>query len=95
MSVDAMAYRDSMIAGRNVIHGFGYANYNGDRPWAWNWEGRVTYDANKFFDLELGKGKHFFGDGYRSLLLSDNAVNYPYFTISTQIQYDSLPGLEH
>lgn len=28
--------------------------------------------------MQQGNGKHFIGDGYRSLLLSDNAYTYPY-----------------
>ncbi len=44
----------------------------------------INYDASSFFDVELGHGKHFFGDGYRSLLLSDNAFNYPYLKLTTE-----------
>ena len=44
----------------------------------------VNYQASSYIDVELGHGKHFFGDGYRSLLLSDNSFNYPYFKITTQ-----------
>lgn len=98
MSVDGLPYRDSMISGTDVIHGFGYAYQGQERPSGWNWEGRVKYNANKFFDLELGKGKHFFGDGYRSLLLSDNAVNYPYFRIDTRvwhIRYINLYSMQY
>lgn len=43
----------------------------------------VNYNASQFFNIEFGHGKHFFGDGYRSLLLSDNAFNYPYFKLTT------------
>lgn len=41
--------------------------------------GYLSYSPSKHFNLQLGHGKHFVGDGYRSLLLSDNAFNYPYF----------------
>ena len=33
----------------------------------------------------LGHGKHFIGDGYRSMMLSDNSFNYPYFKITTDV----------
>lgn len=45
--------------------------------------GSIAYQPNKFFNFRLGNGKHFWGDGYRSLLLSDNAPSYPYFQIMT------------
>lgn len=45
----------------------------------------VHYQATDYFSVESGYGKHFIGDGYRSLLLSDNAANYPYLKLETQI----------
>jgi hypothetical protein len=39
----------------------------------------LSYDPAKFVDFELGKDKNFIGDGYRSMLLSDFASNYPFF----------------
>ncbi len=47
--------------------------------------GAVGYRANKYFTAFLGHGKNFFGDGYRSLLLSDNSFNYPYFKFETTV----------
>jgi hypothetical protein len=46
-------------------------------------EANLTYVANKFLDLQLGYGRNFVGDGYRSLLVSDGASPYPYFKINT------------
>jgi hypothetical protein len=43
--------------------------------------------------LQLGNGKFFIGDGYRSLLLSDNSFSYPYLKIafeSAKWQYIAL-----
>jgi len=45
------------------------------------------------FEFILAKGKPFIGDGYRSLILSDNSATYPYFRINTRIgrcQYTNL-----
>jgi len=42
----------------------------------------LSYSPNKYFNFELGNGKQFIGEGYRSLLLSDNANNSPYFKLS-------------
>ena len=47
--------------------------------------GHLNLDINRFFDLQLGHGKHFIGDGYRSMFLSDNSFNYPYLKITTDI----------
>jgi len=53
----------------------------------------IGYRANKFFTFLAGYGKNFFGEGYRSLLLSDNASNYPFLKIETtfgSIKYVNL-----
>ena len=55
--------------------------------------GYVSYRPNKMFGLQFGHGKNFIGDGYRSLLLSDNSFNYPFLKIQTtfwRIQYTNL-----
>ncbi len=55
--------------------------------------GYVSYSPNRHFNFQLGTGKHFIGDGYRSLLLSDNAFNYPFARITTsfgKFQYTNL-----
>ncbi len=46
-------------------------------------DANITYTANKFIDLQLGYGRNFIGDGYRSLLESDGASPYPYVKINT------------
>ncbi|WPO80733.1 energy transducer TonB [Flavobacterium sp. KACC 22761] len=46
-------------------------------------EADITYAPYKFFDLQLGYGRNFIGDGYRSLLEGDGASPYPYFKINT------------
>ncbi|RKR09496.1 protein involved in gliding motility RemB [Flavobacterium sp. 90] len=46
-------------------------------------EANITYTPSKFFDFQLGYGRNFIGDGYRSLLESDGASPYPYFKINT------------
>ncbi len=38
-----------------------------------NFSGYLSYSPNNYFNFQLGKYKNFFGDGYRSLLLSDNS----------------------
>ena len=46
-------------------------------------EANITFSPNKFFDFQLGYGRNFIGDGYRSLIISDGASPYPYFKINT------------
>jgi hypothetical protein len=43
----------------------------------------ITYSPYSFLKLELANSKNFYGDGYRSFLLSDFASNYPYFKLET------------
>ncbi len=53
----------------------------------------VQYKASKYFTFELGNGKNFIGEGYRSMLLSDVAFNYPYLKIRTdlgKVQYVNI-----
>jgi hypothetical protein len=47
-----------------------------------NASGVITYSPFKHLNIMAGAGKLFVGNGYRSLLLSDNAFNYPYFKIN-------------
>jgi hypothetical protein len=46
--------------------------------------GYINYKPSKYFDLQLGHGQHFVGDGYRSLVLSDNSQPFPYFKINAK-----------
>ncbi len=45
---------------------------------------KLTYRPYDFITLELAHGKNSFGDGYRSFLLSENALNYNYFKLETE-----------
>lgn len=47
-----------------------------DFSWAM---GNVSYTPVRWLNLQFGNGRHFVGDGYRSMLLSDNTSPYPYF----------------
>ena len=44
----------------------------------------LKYYVNKFITADLGKGKHFIGNGYRSLLLSAEHSPYPYLKLTTE-----------
>lgn len=52
--------------------------------------GIINYQPGKYITFSAGYDKHFFGDGYRSLLLSDNAAPFPFAEINVnfwRIQY--------
>ena len=55
--------------------------------------GNISYSPSSHFNFQLGHGKQFLGDGYRSLLLSDVPFYYPYFRITStfkRFQYINL-----
>ncbi|MGI0105543.1 gliding motility protein RemB [Salinimicrobium sp. WS361] len=68
----------AIIPGRGIAKPFMGQGY--DYPVA---EGYLSFSPGKFFNLQFGHGKNFIGDGYRSLLLSDNASPYPFFKLNT------------
>jgi len=45
----------------------------------------VNYKAGRHFDFQIGYDKNFIGDGYRSMILSDVAYNYPFFKIIANV----------
>ncbi len=81
---------DSIIRHSRVIPGIGYAyisKYDSLHPqYAYQYfSGYVSYSPNKIFNFQLGQDKHFWGDGYRSLFLSDVAAPYPFLKITTNV----------
>jgi len=48
------------------------------------WQLNIKYKLNKFITADFGKGKHFIGNGYRSLLLSSEHSPYPYLKLTTE-----------
>ncbi len=53
----------------------------------------INFRPAHWFTATLGYGKNFIGDGYRSMLLSDNAFNYPYLRLTADfwhIQYSCI-----
>ena len=87
-------YIDAQIRDKRVVPGQGFARDFKETGFDYAMSsGYVSYRANKMFAVQFGHGKHFIGDGYRSLLLSDNTFNYPYLRIQTtfwKVQYTNL-----
>lgn len=58
-----------------------------------NWNANLSWSPNKYINVQFGKGKNFWGYGYRSLFLSDNSTNYPFVKFTTnfwRIKYVSM-----
>ena len=87
-------YIDAHIRDNRVVPGQGYARDFKEIGFDYAMSsGYVSYRVNKMFAAQFGHGKHFIGDGYRSLLLSDNTFNYPYLRLQTtfwKVQYTNL-----
>ncbi len=47
--------------------------------------GYISYSPSKYFNFQLGRDKNFFGDGYRSLQLSDNSNYNPFLKGSVKV----------
>lgn len=80
-------YVDSFIRANYVIPGLGgYKNVGDGKGFDFSSSNaRLVYMPSKHFAFDLGYGKNFIGDGYRSLLLSDWSYNYPY--LKTSVTY--------
>jgi len=89
-----LPYIDKKIEQSKVVPGQGAwkAFQNTGRDFAMA-SGYVSFSPIKQFNIQLGNGKNFVGEGYRSLLLSDNAFTYPFLKfnfISSKFQYVSM-----
>lgn len=70
---------------RGVLPGQGKGHAMGDGNYAHVWMATAGLRMGKHFMLEAGRDKHFWGDGYRSLILSHNAAPYNYARLTTRI----------
>ena len=78
-------YLDTLVRATQVTPGEGYAYGDAPSYTHFDWNGHVSWDPGKYFNFTLGKGRNFFGEGHRSLMLSDEAYSYPYLRITTSI----------
>ncbi len=87
------SYLDTFITATDIVPGMGAA-YSSKRGYSYQYySGYLSYSPNKIFNFQIGKGKHFWGDGYRSLFLSDVSNAYPFMKISAtvwKLKYVSL-----
>lgn len=82
-------YLDQRTSLTGVAYGQGRTKNFGDYAYDFAMASAyVSYSPHERLNIQAGHGKHFVGEGYRSLLLSDMAFNYPYL----RIQSDWLEG---
>ena len=78
---------ESGIAPAGVVPGQGIAKRfgdNGGKDFGIA-QGFIDYTPNKYFGFQLGQGKNFIGDGYRSLLFSNNSFNNNYLRLTVNV----------
>jgi len=82
--IDSFATEYKVIPGQGETKAFKpeSGSIQHDYNMAYGW---VTYSPGKFFNIQFGQGKNFIGDGYRSLLLSDNSFAYPFLKVTTTV----------
>jgi len=79
---------DTSISKQKIIPESGQAYGSNSSGYTFfDYTGYISYSPknNKIFNFQAGRDKHFIGDGYRSVLLSDYGPAYPYFRINTNI----------
>lgn len=88
-------YITNFVIDSNVVPGQGRAiGFKNDRSYDYaSGSGYISYTPSKHFNFQFGQNKIFIGDGYRSLILSDNSSSYPLLRITTNagvIQYTNM-----
>ncbi|MCW3085784.1 MAG: hypothetical protein JWP12_3150 [Bacteroidetes bacterium] len=92
------SYQDSVVKQTQVIPGIGRAYRDNNDPTLTRYSyqyysGYLSYSPNKIFNVQVGQDKHFWGDGYRSLFLSDVSAPYPYMKITTNVWHFTYVNL--
>jgi len=78
-------YLQNYIDSNSIVPGEGYSFSTNSGHHYKNASGYIFFTPSDNFSFQLGHGRNFWGDGYRSLLLSDLANDYSYFKITTTI----------
>jgi len=80
------SYYANYINKIGFVPGQGYDRSFGKPGKDWDYATAIiSYTPNKYVNFTLGQDKTFIGDGYRSLLLSDNAAPYPLFRFTLNL----------
>jgi hypothetical protein len=93
------SYADAYVQANKIVPGQGrwkpFKSNGYDYAFS---SGVISYTPCKNFNVQLGHGKQKVGNGYRSLLLSDNSFNYPFARITSKffkgkLQYTNIYAL--
>ena len=77
-------YISNYIMEHRVVPGQGAAKILGNNKYDYSRASSyMSYSPINSINIQVGHSKHFIGEGYRSLILSDNSFNYPFvkFTV--------------
>lgn len=77
------SYLDTLVRATRVAPGEGWAHPRSDAFLHQDWNAHADLATGRFFHITAGRGRHFWGEGHRSLMLSDNTTSYPYLRITT------------
>lgn len=88
-------YLDSFVSRRRVIPGQGEPKVTSiGKSYDYSYvNALLSYTPGKYLKFTLGYGTNSIGDGYRSMIISDNSFSYPYLKITGtlgQFQYTSM-----
>jgi hypothetical protein len=78
--VDSLIRRIGVVPGQGTYKGFKTDGFDYFMS-----EANISYSPSRYFNFQLGQGKNFIGDGYRSLLLSDASFSYPYLKVTADV----------
>ncbi len=78
-------YINTFIDSNLVVPGQGLTkSFKGDKGQDFGLPfGSVCYNPSRYLTLQFGQDKNFIGNGYRSLLRSDNSMNNPFLKLQT------------
>lgn len=77
--------RNAITSNQYYQPGLGKSTMQNDGFTSTQFNANITYVGGKHFTAAAGYGKNFIGDGYRSLILSDNAPNAPYIRLQAKL----------
>lgn len=89
-------YQDSLALRHGFVPGWGDRAYMLDSNGRYGFQhftGNIIWRPTPVFNLQVGRDKHFWGDGNRSLFIGDQGPAFPYIKTQTTIwklQYTSL-----
>lgn len=76
-------YLAALAERRYMLPGQGFTKTGKDAYQTHSFSGYASYTPDKHFNFQLGQGRTFFGDGYRSMFMSDGQYAYPYLKVTS------------